>query len=167
MVAILCAPTGLSTQRYTQVSTAAKVFVNPVQNRVTANTMNRKLTLANMSPITLCYIMLRWLLHQCVSASGVLFSIEECLYNTEQQLFKRLRAFCLRPNLTRANLQVCCMRMSAVSPHISTMQCHLFYRSHLTDSNGGHSSCNINTPCTSRYTRNLCKQMCRVPCTCT
>ena len=31
---------------------------------------------------------------------------EECLYNTEQQLFKRLRAFCLRPNLTRANLQI-------------------------------------------------------------
>lgn len=31
---------------------------------------------------------------------------KECLYNTEQQLFKRLRAFCLRPALTKANLQI-------------------------------------------------------------
>ncbi|KAL5484063.1 hypothetical protein EMCRGX_G020501 [Ephydatia muelleri] len=31
---------------------------------------------------------------------------EECLYNTEQQLFKRLRAFCLRPTLARTDLQI-------------------------------------------------------------
>ena len=112
------------------------------------------LPLRNTPPYVL-YVCVNVCVCVCVCVCGevtIVWFTEECLYNTEQQLFKRLRAFCLRPALTRAKLQVCW------EPRCPLPTCYLhpLCRSSLTGSNGEHSSYNINKSCIF----NRCLVMC-------